>query len=186
MYYWLLGLAAVGVLAWLSTEENQARQDYYNKSQRLAQESNARKQQLNALRHNKILATDFYKHIELHHASVQTANTYYELYNDHKNIVKMMRKRIKEFDKNIISLKKQRDDNMSYEQKNQIRQELKKFYQYHKEAKAQLEQLYTEKTKLLEQVRLMNTHTKELKLYIANHCGVKGRDWYARLKQRHA
>lgn len=44
MYYWLLGLAAVGVLAWLSTEENQARQDYYNKSQRLAQESNARKQ----------------------------------------------------------------------------------------------------------------------------------------------
>lgn len=183
--YWLLGVAAVGVLAWLSDKENNARRTYYANSERLTKETHSRQQDLANLRQNKALASDFYRHIELHYASVKTANACFELYDEHKQIVKLIGNRESMLREQIIALKKQRDS-LPYHQQTQIREQLTAIRQYLAEAKQQRLQLGQEKSQLLEQLRLINEQTRELKQYIGQHCGQKGRNWYAKIEQKKA
>lgn len=183
--YWLLGVAAVGVVAWLSSEENDARNEYYAKSERLEKETKARQRELKTLQANKALARDFYKHIELHHASVKTANACFELYDEHKRLVKLIGNRESLLREQIIALKKQRDS-LPYHQQTHIREQLTATRHYLTEAKQQRLQLGQEKSQLLEKLRTINEQTRELKQYIGQHCGQKGRDWYAKIEQRKA
>lgn len=182
--YWLLGVAAVGgVLAWLSSEENNARNDYYAKSDRLAKETQSRQQQLKTLRANRALAKDYYQHIELHHASVQTADACHKLYEDHKKLFKMIANREKLLGEQIGKLKQQRDLATGTE-KQAIREQLTQTRDFLAQAKSQRQALFNEKSRLLEQLRTINQQTRDLKIYIGQHCGQKGRDWYARIEQR--
>lgn len=181
--YWLLGVAVVGAVAWLSSEENNARNDYYDKKTRLAKETQTRQNELNALRKNRALARDFYQHIELHHASVQTANACHELYADHKKLVAIISHRIHQLREHIIELKQQRDSLPYNHERKSVCKQLRQVREHFEMAKTQRQQLIDEKAALLTQLRTINEQTRSLKQHIGQHCGEKGRVWYAKMER---
>lgn len=181
--YWVIGAVAVGALVWLSSEEDSARSDYQNAGRHLERETKKRRAELASIRKNRALAADFYRHNELYFASVQTANACYDLYDKQKKLVKMFAQKKAMFDQQITELKKQRDT-ATGQQKQAIREELTKTREYFAQAKEQLAVLAEEKERLLAEVRYLNQETRELKLYMRDNCGKKGRDWYQRGLER--
>ncbi|WP_201583286.1 hypothetical protein [Psychrobacter jeotgali] len=182
--YWVIGaVAAVGVVAWLSSEEQSACASYHASSRRLSKETAQRQRQIAERRANYEKNQDFYTHIELHYASHLTANALYEELKHHKNIVAMFSDKKNAFGRCIGKLKKQRDA-ATGAQKQQIRQELQQMRDQFNEAKAQLIMLAEEKEHKLTEIRQINQATREYKLYIRDYCGTKGRDWYERGVER--
>ena len=183
--FYVLGVAAVGVLAyaWLSSEEQSAINSYHSSSRRLAREVNERQQQLSSYRRNNRAAEDFYQHIELHYNSVLTANHCYILYDEQKQILKMLNGRIDVLVQQLNMLKKQRDsaDNA---QKPQIREQLNTVRSFLKQANLERANIKQQKEALLFELRDINHKTRELKLYLRDNCGNKGRDWYQRSLER--
>lgn len=171
-----LGLAVVGIIAWLSGEENNAREEYYAKGEQLERETQERQQQLRNLRRDTTLAKDYYKNLKLHRASVATANACFAHYDEHKKLVKMMRQRAKMFYQQIVQLKKERDA-LPYHQQTAVRAKLKQMRAYLEEANAECMRLMEHKSVLLEQLRGINQQTREIKQYIAENCGSKGLAW---------
>lgn len=185
--FWLIGgaIAAVGILGFLSYEENQAYSRYKSTESDLFKETEQREQQMQAQRTQHAYARNFREHIELHYASVQTANALYQHYEAHKNMVKMFRAKQKSLGAHIGMLKAQRD-RATGEDKQAIKIELQQYYEYLKQAKAQLVSLYAAKDDLLNKIRKINQQTRAYKLYIRDHCGTQGHDWYARRLERSA
>lgn len=183
--FWLIGgaIAAVGILGFLSYDENQAYSRYKSSESDLFKETELRAQQMQAQRASHAYARNFREHIELHHASVQTANALYQHYEAHKNMVKMFRAKQNSLGEHIGMLKAQRD-RATGEDKQAIKIELQQYYEYLGEAKAQLVLLYAKKDDLLNKIRDINQQTHAYKLYIRDHCGEKGRAWYARGLER--
>lgn len=178
--YWVLGIAAaVGVVAWLSNEEQNACASYNLSSRRLSEETAQRQQQIAERRANYEKNQDFYEHIELHHASHLTADALYKELENHKKIVAIFRAKQQSFGKCIGELKKQRDA-ATGSQKQAIREQLQQMREQFNEAKEYLVMLAEEKERKLIQIRQINQSTREYKLYIRDYCGQKGRDWYER------
>lgn len=182
--YWVLGAAAIiGVVAWLNGEEQSACATYNAASHKLAKETAARQQQMAERRASYHKNQDFYEHINLHYASIQTASALYDQYNHHKNLVAMFYDKKQQFGRRIVVLKKQHDMAIGI-QKEQVRAQLQQIQAYFEEAKQQLKILHELKTDLLYELRHMNNDTREYKIYIRDHCGQKGRDWYGRGLER--
>lgn len=182
--YWVIGaVAAVGVVAWLSSEEQSACASYHASSRRLSEETAQRQQQIAERRANYEKNQDFYEHINLHHTSHMTANALYESLTDHKKIVAIFREKKNKFGRCIGELKKQRDKATGI-QKQQIRQELQQMRDQFNKAKDQLIILAKEKERKLAEIRQINQATREYKIHIRDHCGQKGCDWYERGVER--
>ncbi len=185
--YWLIGAAAVTVgvslLAWLSGEEQSAYNSYLTSSERLASETKLRQQQMAASQARYRSQKDYYKHIELHFASMKTASALYEQYETHKKMVAMFQNKQHSFSRCIINLKQQRDTAIGIK-KSAIKAQLDEVRAHFQEAKAQLARLKQEKTKLLDEIRQLNAATHDYKLYIRDNCGQKGRNWYQRGLER--
>lgn len=182
--YWIIGAAAVvGVIAWLSGEEQTACTNYHASSRRLSTETSQRQQQIAERRANYAKNQDFYEHIELHHASHLTAEALYKELKNHKKIVVIFRKKQQSFGQCIGELKKQRDA-ANVAQKQAIREQLQQMREQFNEAKDYLVMLAEEKERKLIDIRQINQATREYKLYIRDHCGERGRDWYERGLER--
>ena len=178
--YWVIGaVAAVGIVAWLSSEEQSAYTNYHASSRRLSTETLLRQQQIAERRANYENNQDFYEHIELHHASHLTADALYKELENHKKIVAIFRAKQQSFGKCIGELKKQRDA-ATGAQKQAIREQLQQMREQFNEAKEQLVILAEAKEQKLLEIRQINQSTREYKLYIRDNCGQKGRDWYER------
>lgn len=178
--YWVLGIAAaVGVVAWLSNEEQNACASYNLSSRRLSEETAQRQQQIAERRANYEKNQDFYEHIELHHASHLTADALYKELENHKKIVAIFRAKQQSFGKCIGELKKQRDA-ATGSQKQAIREQLQQMREQFNEAKKQLVILAEAKEQKLLEIRQINQSTREYKLYIRDNCGQKGQVWYER------
>jgi len=182
--YWILGVAAaVGVVAWLSSEEQSACASYNAASHKLAKETAARQRQIAERRARYHKNQDFYEHVNLHYASIQTATALYDQYSDHKKLVAMFYDKKQQFGRHIASLKVQLRHAMGI-QKEQIKVQLQQMREQFEQAKQQLTILHESKTDLLYALRHMNHETHEYKIYIRDHCGQKGRDWYERGLER--
>lgn len=182
--YWVLGVAAaVGVVAWLSNEEQNACASYNAASRRLSEETAQRQQQIAERHANYAKNQDFYTHIELHYASHLTASALYEQYSDHKKLVAMFYDKKQQFGRCIASLKTQLRYTVGM-QKEQIKVQLQQMREQFAQAKQQLTILHELKTELLYELRNLNAATREYKLYIRDHCGQKGHDWYERGLER--
>ena len=182
--YWVLGAAAViGVVSWLSSEEQSACAAYNASSRKLSDETAQRQQQIAERRANYEKNQDFYTHIELHHASHLTASALYKQYCDHKKLVAMFYDKKHQFGRHIASLKTQLHHAMDI-QKEQIKVHLQQMREQFEQAKQQLTILHELKTELLYELRNLNAATREYKLYIRDHCGQKGRDWHQRGLER--
>ncbi|MGP5503726.1 hypothetical protein [Psychrobacter celer] len=182
--YWILGVAAaVGVVAWLSNEEQRACAAYNASGRRLSNETTERQQQIAERRANYEKNQDFYTHIELHHASHLTASALYEQYSNHKKLVAMFHDKKQQFGRHIASLKTQLRHAVGIQQE-QIKVQLQQMREQFGQAKQQLTILHELKTELLYELRNLNAATREYKLYIRDHCGQKGRDWHQRGLER--
>lgn len=185
--YWLIGAAAVtvgvGMLTWLSGEEQSSYNSYLSAGERLASETKLRQQQMAASQARYHSEKDYYEHIELHFASMKTATALYEQYETHKKMVAMFQNKQHSFSRCIIGLKQQRKAATNIK-KSVIKAQLDEVRAHFQEAKAQLARLKQEKTKLLGEIRQLNTATHDYKLYIRDNCGKKGRNWYQRGLER--
>lgn len=182
--YWMIGVAAVvGIAAWLNGEEQTACANYQASSHRLHTETRQRQQQIAERRANYTKNQNFYEHIELHHASHLTADALYKELENHKKIVAIFRRKQQSFGQCIGELKQQRD--MATGSKKQaIREQLQQMREQFCEAKNYIVMLAEEKERKLIDIRQINQATREYKLYIRDHCGDKGRDWYGRGLER--
>lgn len=174
-----LGLAAIAAIAWLSTKEDDVREEYYAKSKQLEKETQECQKQLHNLRRDTDLARDFYKNVKLHRASVKTANACFAHYDEHKKLVKMMRQRVKMFYKQILQLKQERDA-LPHHKQTAVRAKLKQMHKYLKQTNAEILRLESHKNISLERLRRINQQTREIKQYIAENFGQKGVAWVNR------
>lgn len=182
--YWVIGAAAVvGVFAWLNGEEQTACTNYHVTSRKLSTETSQRQQQIAERRANYANNQDFYEHIELHYASHLTADALYKELDNHKKIVAIFRDKQHLFGKCIGELKQQRDAAKG-DQKQSIKEQLKQMREQLNDAKDYLIMLAEEKEHKLLDIRQINQATREYKLYIRDHCGEKGCDWYNRGLER--
>lgn len=185
--YLVFGIAVASVAAvayaWLSNEEQSAINSYHSSSRRLTREVAERQGQLNSYKQTNRATQDFYRHIELHYNSVITANDCYKFYDVQKQMLTMLSSRIEILIKQIIELKKQRDEAIG-SVKVQIREQLNSVRESLNQAKHERSNIKQQKVTLLSELRDINHKTRELKLYLRDHCGQKGRDWYQRRLER--
>lgn len=185
--YLVFGIAVASVTvvayAWLSNEEQSAINSYHSSSRRLTREVAERQGQLNSYKQTNRATQDFYLHIELHYNSVLTVNDCYSFYDDQKKILTRLSGRIDVLMKQIIGLKQQRDKADSL-LKAQILEQLNTLRSSLKEAKNERSIIKQQKVALLSELRDINHKTRELKLYLRDQCGQKGRDWYQRRLER--
>lgn len=178
--YWVIGaVAVVGVVAWLNGEEERACANYHASSHRLSTETHHRQQQIAERRASYEKNQNFYEHIELHHASHLTADALYKELENHKRIVTIFKNKQQSFGQCIAELKKQRN-NAHSAQKQAVKEQLQQMREQFNEAKNYLVMLAEEKERKLIDIRQINQATREYKLYIRDHCGEKGRNWYER------
>lgn len=182
--YWIIGAVAVGgVLAWLSSEESSARDSYYQSTQRLTLESKQRRLQIAHARQDYAQARDYHAQVALHFASLQTASACYDNYNHHKKMLDLFQQKREAFADRIITIKQLLPTTKGVAKK-ELLAELALLRQYHQEAKQAFTEVKELKMKFLDEVRLLNQQTHQLKCYIRDNCGVRGQDWYARSEQR--
>ncbi len=185
--YLVFGIAVAGIAtaayAWLSNEDQSAMNSYHSSSRQLAREVAERQGQLNSYKQANRATQDFYRHIKLHYNSVLTANNCYKFYDVQKQMLTMLSARIDIQIKQIIELKKQRDE-ASGSVKAQIREQLNAVRESLKQAKNERSNIKQQKEALFSELRDINHKTRELKLYLRDHCGQKGRDWYQRGLER--
>lgn len=187
--YLVFGIAVAGVAAayaWLSSEEQSAMNSYHNRSRQLAREVTERQGQLNSYKQANRAIREYYQHIDLHHNSVLTANDCYAFYSVQKQMLTMLSVRIDTIIQQIIELKEQRDKS-SGALKTQVREQLNVMRECLKQAKHERSTIKQQKDALWSEIRGINHKTHELKLYLRDHCGEKGYNWYQRgLERRHA
>lgn len=176
-------VVGLGALAWLSSEENEARSDYEHGCRQLEKETKQRANNIQKLQRENKQAEVFYRHLALYRASVQSSSTAFSLYDKHKRLMNTIYHKIKYFGQRIGELKTLRDNSYG-KQRQQYRQELALMHLYLSEAKNELMLLKSKKEVLLSNLQEINHQTHTLKVYIAENCGEQGRKWYARLEQR--
>lgn len=168
--------AGIALFAWLSSSENDARQDYEQKCQNLKSEKKSRDQQLKNLKKELKLSKRYQEYLALHHASVIASKQAYILYDKQKSLIALIDKKIGEFIIRINELKQLRKNSIG-QQRQSYHDELQIVHQHLSQAIEEIKRLRAQKSKMLEDVRAINAQTHEIKMYIGQHCGEKGRLW---------
>lgn len=189
--WWLLPIG-IGVGVKLiydaaSEDERKARKRWKRKCLEV---ENAIAQQQEILRNHLKRAQESYNFhhlVGLHHASVQAANSAYQLLNDASSSFNGMSKM-------LMQAKEQRSQlqaELEYAKLSQDRQavhetieQLKLIHQLRTQIFEDRKQVQQQQASLLAEVRRLNQQTAELKKSIRDHCGEYGREWYQRLETR--
>lgn len=180
MLPWIIGGAvALGVCAWLSLCENNARQELENTQHRAKTRLNAMSREMSHARTMADGSVRFEKYIALYGASIELSKSQHQDYQLYKKLVKTVKAKRDDIGQKIGELKAQRDIAKG-KARQAVRDELAKMYDWLDEIKAELTRLHDKKAELLEMVRQTNQNTHELKLAIRDKCGRGGRRWYER------
>lgn len=178
--FWVVGaFIGVGVLAWLSYEEQMMCRHYNESVERFIHETKQRQQQTADILKKNALKKDYYSHLTLYRASVTASNKLYQIYDKHKQLVKIFTTHKNTLWDKICLLKEKRNQSTGNIKK-QIIAELQSIYEKLHQIKDKLNLLHNEKSKLLSQIRMVNQETHQIKLYIRDNCGVEGYNWYQR------
>lgn len=177
--YVIGGAIALGVLAWLSSSENQARQEFEDSQARLKTRLYKTQQQITHARQMADENVRFQKYIALYQASVDMSKSYYQDYDNHKKLMATVKNKRNEIGNKIGQLKAMKLS-VKGQQRQVIADELSKHYDWLNEIKAELNRLYDKKSELLQMVRQINQNTHNFKMTLKNSCGRGGRMWYER------
>ena len=173
------GAVVLGAFAWVSSYENNARQEFESRQHNAKARLNEMSREMKAARKAANDSVRFQKYIVLYGASIEQSKSQYRDYEVYKRMVKTVKTKRDEIGQRIGELKAQRDTAKG-EARQVIRDELAELYIWLDEAKLELDRLYPKKAELLEMLRQTNQNTRELKTTIRDKCGRGGRMWYER------
>lgn len=180
----LIGIGLVtslGALALLSSEENEVRSDYEHNRHQLANETKQRTSNIQKLQREIKQAEDFYKHLALYRASIQSSKVTFDLYDSHKKIMDAIYYKIQYFRNKITELQLLHSQNTG-EKRQQYHQELSSMHLHLSQANKEFAILKIKKEVLLNNLTEINHQTHVLKMYIAKYCGQQGQEWYSKLE----
>lgn len=185
MLNFALGAVVIGgvVLALLDSETRQQHERFQRKESQLRRETARQRANIQAAIARNAAYQEYRQYIEMHYASVQTANQAHALYADAKHVINQLYAQLKISGEQIMQLKQQRH-NLQCEERQEIHQSLQAQYQIHEEIKKSITSYKQQKEAYYQDLKKINEATAELKQYIRQHTGQMGREWYARLEQR--
>lgn len=177
--YVIGGAIVLGVFAWLSASENEARQEFEESQTRLKTRLKEMQQETAHARKMADESVRFQKYIALYQASVANGESYYKDYTYYKKLIKIIQDKRGEIGYEIGQLKALKNA-LKGKQRQAVANELSKYRNWFNEIKAELTRLYDKKSELLETLRQINQTKHELRNLIKNTCGRGGRIWYER------
>ncbi|MDQ9021841.1 hypothetical protein RFI02_12065 [Acinetobacter sichuanensis] len=185
MLHIALGAVIIGgvVLALLGTETRNQHARFQRKESQLRQETAQQRANIQAAMVRSAAYQEYRQYIEMHYASVQTANQAYDLYASAKHVIDQLYNQLNISGEQIMLLKQQRQlqNGIDREVTHQI---LQQQYDIHHELKRAIEGYKQQKNAYYQEIKMLNEATAQLKQYIRHHTGQAGREWYARLQQR--
>lgn len=179
MPYIIGGAVVLGVFAWLSHSENEARQAFENSQARLKTRLNQMQQQTAHAYQVADESVRFDKYIALYKASVQNSKSFYKDYDNHKKLTRLVSNKRKAIGEQIGELKAMKKTAKGI-LKQEITNKLNDCYTFLKEVKKELSRLRSKKDEMLEILRQINNNTHHFKMTLKNSCGRGGRMWYER------
>lgn len=157
-------VALGAVYLWMSQQENKMLNDYNELYDELTAKACAREKQIADMQKQMQDDVRYYKAIKLHHASHLIGGQIYQMYEQQKQPVKMLKGKIDEWRKNIMKLKILRD-NSSGEQNKIHHSNLLTARKYLSQAKDELQKIYAKKDGLYALTQSTNSETRRLKMY---------------------
>ena len=118
-----------------------------------------------------------------HYAAVQTGNQMFELYDCAKQTLHGLIEQKNICQRKIDQLKQQLKG-LQGEAREQVHQNLEQHYQLKRQINEAIRQYEAEKSQHWLELRQLNSETHRLKLYIRDHMGQHGHDWFTRLEMR--
>lgn len=178
-------LVGVAILYRLDAETKSQHERWERKRGQLRRESAQQRARIETALKNTAEYQQYKKHVEMHHASKQTADQAFELYASTKKVLNGLYEQLKLSGEEIAVLKQQRQDAVGVE-KEQIQQALKQQRAIHTQIKEAIVGHKAEREIFLQELRALNEATAQLKQHIRLNTGKPGREWFARLEQRRA
>ena len=184
---YLLGAVIIGglALALLDRETQNQHDRWQSKQSQLRRETAQQRERPQRAMQNSQDYQEYKEYIELHYASVLTANQAFDLYQSAKHVLDSLYKQLKNSGEHIQLLKEQRQK-LQGNEREVTHQMLKQQYELHTQLKVAIEGYKTQKDLYLTDVRSLNEATAQLKQHIRLYTGKAGREWYQRLEQRRA
>ena len=185
MLQFALGAVVIGgvILALLDTETRHQHERFQSTERQLRRETAQQRAHIQAAIARNTAYQEYRQYIEMHHASVQTANQAHELYASAKHVIDQLYQQLKISGEQIMQLKQQRNCLDGAIRQN-THQSLKMQYQIHDELKKAIAAYKQQKEAYYQDLKQLNEATADLKQYIRHNTGKMGREWYARLEQR--
>ena len=185
MLHIALGAVVIGgvVLALLDTETRNQHARFQRKESQLRRETAQQRANIQAAMARSAAYQEYRQYIEMHYASVQTANQAYALYASAKHVIDQLYKQLNISGEQIMLLKQQRQQQQGTDRE-ATHQSLQHQYDIHRELKQSIEAYKQQKNAYYLDIKKLNEATSELKQYIRNNTGKPGREWYERLQQR--
>lgn len=183
----IVGAVVIGglALALLDSETRNQHDLWQRKQGQLRRETAHQRERLqHAMQHSQDYQA-YKQYIEMHYASVQTANQAFSLYQSAKHVLNSLYEQLKISGEKIQHLKAQRQHQTAREL-HATKHLLQQQYEIHKQIKIAIEQYRNQKNEYFNEVQKLNEATAQLKQYIRFNTGKAGREWYQRLELRRA
>ena len=127
---------------------------------------------------------DFHFLTSMHHSSLIVADAAYKLLQDARTSLEGIGKLILAAKEKRDNLEKEIRDTQERTKKVAFVAELKEVTELRKSFFTDKDKVKEQRDGLLAEVRRLNAQTAELKKFIRDRCGPKGKDWYERLEER--
>lgn len=182
---YVLGALVIGglALALLDRETQNQHDRWQRKHSQLRRETAQQRERLQRAMQNSQDYQEYKQYIEMHYASVLTANQAFELYQSAKHVLDSLYQQLKNSGEQIQDFKSRRQQQQGTERET-THQLLQQQYEVHKQIKEAIEGYKTQKDQYFVDVRALNEATAQLKQHIRLNTGKAGREWYQRLEQR--
>ena len=180
----IAGLVVAGIVALASEEEASARRSWKNKYQGAKDEVESLRRNIERHLSETRNTDDFYVLNEYYYSSFRFADNAYKLLNDSRTSLSSLKKMIDAANDKRREISKHLESKMSREDKAEYIGELRNLTEFRDALQQDFNKVLAQKRDFAEEVARLNQQTEKLKTAMREHCGSKGREWYANLQQR--
>ena len=171
----------------VSKKEREARQRWENKREEVERSIEEHQRNIESHIAQARSSYDFHFLVDLHFSSMKVADAAYQLLEDARNSFAGMSKMLKASKEQRAALQAKLEKRKINNDRGAIREtieELKMIHDLRKNVFADRDKVKEQREAFLDEVRRLNNQTRELKEFIRDRCGYKGREWYNRLEAR--
>jgi uncharacterized membrane-anchored protein YhcB (DUF1043 family) len=180
----IVGLVVAGIVALVSEEEASARRTWDDKYQGAKDEVEGLRRDIE----NHLCETrneyDFYVLNEYYYSSFRFADNAYKLLEDSRTSLVSIRRMIDSANGKRREISKRLEGTMNRKERAENIGELRNLTEFRDSLQKDLNIVLAQKQDFAAEVKRLNQQTANLKIAMREHCGSKGRDWFASLQQR--